>query len=424
MTPVEYLYSLELHGIKLGLENIRRLMDAAGRPETQYTTVHVGGTNGKGSVVALLDAMLRAAGYRTGRFTSPHLISVRERFLVNSELIPAADLDQHIEFFREVAAREGIVPTFFELCTAIGFRHFAEARVDVGLIEVGMGGRFDSTNIILPEVSVITNISLEHTKYLGDTLEKIAFEKAGIIKPGVPLILGEPLDGPAGVICRRAQELGAPVRQIGSDFKFSIEGPPQAQRFSFSGLGLDLDRVPLGLGGQYQRFNAALAVAAALELRAACPALDAEAIVAGLAAARWPCRLERVLESPEVIIDVAHNAAGAQELARALSGPCIVVLAVSSDKDATAIIAALASRARRLILTQFDGPRALPVAALGACARALVREEIASLPEALERGVAEAKTAGLPLVVTGSLFTAGQARRILIDDYGAKPIEF
>jgi dihydrofolate synthase/folylpolyglutamate synthase len=424
LNPVEYLYSLELHGIKLGLENIRRLMDGAGHPEAQYTTVHVGGTNGKGSVVALLDAMLRAAGFRTGRFTSPHLISVRERFLVNRELIPAGDLDRHIEFFRDVAAREGIIPTFFELCTAIGFRHFAERRVDVGLIEVGMGGRFDSTNIIHPEAAVITNISLEHTKYLGDTLEKIAFEKAGIIKAGVPLILGESQDGPANVIFRRARELGAPVRQIGRDFKFSIEGSPQPQRFSYSGGGLELDRVPLGLAGPYQRFNAALAVTAALELRPACPALDAQAIEAGLAAARWPCRLERVLRSPEVIIDVAHNAAGAQELARALPGPCIIVLAVSSDKDVTSMIAALAPRAHRLILTQFDGPRALPVAALGERAHALVREEFDSLPRALERGIAEATDTGLPLIITGSLFTAGQARRILIDEYGAAPIEF
>lgn len=424
MTPVEYLYSLELHGIKLGLDNIRRLMEAAGNPERRYTTVHIGGTNGKGSVTALLDAMLRAAGYRTGRFTSPHLISVRERFLVDRAMIDPDSLDEHIEIFRELAEKSGIVPTFFELCTAIAFRHFAQQKVDVGIIEVGMGGRFDSTNIIQPEVCVITNISLEHTKYLGDTLEKIAFEKAGIIKAGAPLILGETREGPANVIRDRAHELGAPVRLMGRDFRISLEGRPRAQRFSFGGGRLHLDRVRLGLPGPYQGFNAGLATAAALELRSICPGLTDLAIEKGLATAKWPCRLERVLNDPEVIIDVAHNAAGAQELARALEGPCIVVLAVSSDKDAVAIVSALAARARTLILSQFDGPRALPAADLAAHAHALVHERIDALPAAIARGIELARAAGLPLVITGSLFTAGQARKLLIDDYNAPPIEF
>ncbi len=424
MTPVEYLYSLELHGIKLGLENIQGLMEAAGHPETKYTTIHVAGTNGKGSVTAMIDAILRATGYSTGRFTSPHLVSVRERFLVDKELITAEDLDLQIEYFRELAERIHIVPTFFELCTAVAFRHFAEEGVDVGVIEVGMGGRFDSTNVVQPEVSVITNISLEHTKYLGDTVEKIAFEKAGIIKPGVPLVLGEPHSGPSEVIRARAHELHAPVRQLGRDFTCVIEGPPRAQHFTFDGLGVHLKGVPLGLPGPYQRDNAALAVAAALELRGMCPRIDVGSIETGLSAARWPCRLERVLDSPETIIDVAHNAAGAQELARALDQPCIVVLAVSSDKDASAILAALAPKAHALILTQFEGPRALPATALAACAQAFAHERIDLLPDAIARGIAQAQALGIPLVITGSLFTAGQARKILIDDYGAPPIEF
>lgn len=424
MTPVEYLYSLELHGIKLGLENISRLMEAADNPQTRYTTVHIGGTNGKGSVTALLDAMLRAGGYRTGRFTSPHLISVRERFLVNREMIAQEPLDEHITYFRELSEKIGIVPTFFELCTAIAFRHFARQNVDVGIIEVGMGGRFDSTNIIQPEVTVITNISLEHTKYLGDTLEKIAFEKAGIIKHGVPLILGETQDGPGNVIRDRAHELGAPLRVMGRDFRISLEGRTRAPRFSFAGGKLHLDRVRLGLPGPYQRFNAGLAAAAALEMRGICPGLTDTAIEKGMATAKWPCRLERVLDSPEVIIDVAHNAAGAQELARALEGPAIVLLAVSSDKDATAMVSALAPRARTLILSQFDGPRALPANQLAACAHALIHERIDDLSQAIARGIELARSARVPLLITGSLFTAGQARKLLIDEYNARPLEF
>jgi dihydrofolate synthase/folylpolyglutamate synthase len=168
LTPVEYLYSLELHGIKLGLDNITKLLAAAGDPHRAYPTLHVAGTNGKGSVVAMLDAIFRAAGYRTGRFTSPHLISVRERFLVNCEPISDASLDCHIEFFREIGESGAVSPTFFELCTAVAFREFAQRNVDIGIIEVGMGGRFDSTNVVSPVVSVITNIALEHTKYQGD----------------------------------------------------------------------------------------------------------------------------------------------------------------------------------------------------------------------------------------------------------------
>ncbi len=424
MTPVEYLYSLELHGIKLGLDNIRQLMEAAGNPHTQYTTVHIGGTNGKGSVTALLDSMLRGAGYKTGRFTSPHLISVRERFLVNRELIDPQALDGHIEYFRGLSEKIGITPTFFELCTAIAFRHFAEQKVDVGIIEVGMGGRFDSTNIVAPEVTVITNISLEHTKYLGDTVEKIAFEKAGIIKHGIPLVLGENHDGPRNVIVERAREVGAPVRLLGRDFRISLEGRSRSQRFSFAGGRLHLDRVRLGLPGPYQRYNAGLATAAAVELRSICPGLTDLAIEKGLATAKWPCRLERVLESPEVVIDVAHNAAGAYELARALEGPCIMLLAVSSDKDATAIISALAPRAHSLILSQFDGPRALPAVELETHAHSLIHERVDDLSKAIARGIEHARATQLPLVITGSLFTAGQARKLLIDEYGAPPIVF
>ncbi len=424
MTPVDYLYSLELHGIKLGLENIRHLLSEGGDPHRAYPTVHVGGTNGKGSVVAMLDAMLRAAGYRTGRFTSPHLCSVRERFLIEGRRIHAEALDGHIEFFRAIAGRRGLRPTFFELGTAIAFRHFAEESVHVALIEVGMGGRFDSTNVIAPEAIGIANIALEHTKYLGDTLEAIAFEKAGILKQGVPAVTGETAAGPLGVIAARAKEVGCPLSVLDQDYRYTLERSPTASLFTYTSKDVALQECPLALPGEYQGMNAAIAVRMAEYLRVPFPRLTEACIVKGLGEAKWPCRLETVLESPKVIIDVAHNAAGAKELARALDVPGVLVLAIANDKDAGRIIEILSPKATTLILTSFAGARALSVADLCSRAGSAPHERCETLDEAVDLGMQFAQEQGVPLVIAGSMFTAGEARTILVERYGAPPLEF
>ncbi len=424
MTPVDYLYSLELHGIKLGLENIRHLLSQGGDPHRAYPTVHIGGTNGKGSVVAMLDAMLRAAGYRTGRFTSPHLCSVRERFLIDGERIGPEALDGHIEIFRSIARRLERSPTFFELNTAIAFRHFAEESVDLALIEVGMGGRFDSTNVLAPEVTAITNVALEHTKYLGETLEAIAFEKAGILKPGVPAVTGETVPGPLGVIAARAEEVGCPLSVLGQDFRYTLDRAPKANIFAYVGKNVTLRECPLALPGEYQGMNAAIAVRLADGLSPRFPRLTEVCIAQGLGEAKWPCRLETVLESPKVIIDVAHNAAGAEELARALDSPCVLVLAMANDKDAGRIIEILSSKATTLILTAFTGSRSLSVDDLCTRAGPLPHERRETLDQALELGMEHAEEQGVPLVIAGSMFTAGEARTILVERYGAAPIEF
>ena len=424
MTPVEYLYSLELHGIKLGLDNIRRLLSEAGDPQDTYATVHVGGTNGKGSVVSMLDAMLRAAGYTTGRFTSPHLCSVRERFLIGGEPIAAEALDAHIEYFRTAAERTDLLPTFFELNTAIAFRYFAERKVDIALIEVGMGGRFDSTNVITPEATAITNIALEHTQYLGETLEAIAFEKAGIIKPGVPVVVGETREAPMAVILDRADELGSPVSLRGREFSVHLSGPPFDQMLAYEAGAYRLEDCPLALPGDYQGANAGVAVRLAELLRPRFDRLTPNAVAKGLATVRWPCRLETVLESPRVIIDVAHNVAGAAGLARALESRCVLILAIANDKDAGRMIDLLASKTSTLILTTFDGPRALGVEELSARAAPLPHERRETLAEAIELGIARAVSERVPLVIAGSLFTAGEARSILVERYGASPLVF
>ncbi len=421
LAPREYLFSLLMHGVKLGLENIRALLDAAGAPQDRYPTVHVAGTNGKGSVAAFLHAMFRAAGYRVGCFTSPHLIDVSERFQINGRPIDARELDAAIARFRSIAESLPRTPTFFEMNTAIAFQYFADAGVDVALIEVGMGGRFDSTNVILPKAAAITSIDLEHTEYLGDTLEKIAFEKAGIIKPGVPVVVGERKPGPLDVIRRRAADLGSPACVLGRDFQYTLSGETWRPRFTYRSPGLSLDTVPLALAGPYQGDNAAVAVCLAEQLRPRFPALDARAVARGLAEARWPCRLERVIEDPPVIVDATHTLAGARFLTRVFD-QCHVVFAVSCDKDARRMLDAIAPIARSLTLTVFEGKRAMPLDQLAAAA-ASPRETAPTLREAIARALPRA-TPECPLLITGSVFAAGEARRILIEHYGAPPLVF
>ena len=421
-TPLRrYLFDLTLHGIKLGLENIQALCHAAGEPHLAYPTVHVGGTNGKGSAVAMLAAVLASAGYRVGRFTSPHLIDVSERFLINGVPIPESALEENIAFFKQVAAGMDRTPTFFELNTAIAFRYFAREKVDIALIEVGMGGRFDSTNIVRPLATAITNIDLEHTAFLGDTIEKIAFEKAGIIKHGVPVVTTELSSDALGVFHRRAADEDAPLLQIGKDFDYRLEGSPWHQRFTYVSAQTCLESVPLGLAGAYQGANAAIAVALADEISPHFPALARHHVQAGLVRASWPCRAEKVLDDPPVFIDVAHNVAGARRIAEMFE-ECVVVFSASSDKDSGGMLAALKPCAQHLILSQFEGKRAALVAGLaeqadGAC------ETIVPLAAAVERGLQLAET-GRPLLITGSIYTAGEAREWLIRNRGGRPLHF
>lgn len=423
MTPRDWLYGLELHGVKLGLENIAHLLEGSGHPERRYPTVHVAGTNGKGSVLAFLDAMLCAAGYRAGRFSSPHLCRLNERFLMGREAISDAQLDETLAYYRELSAGMSPPPTFFEINTAVAYKLIAEAGVDIGLIEVGLGGRFDSTNTIAPMVTAITNIGLEHTQYLGDTIEKIAFEKAGIVKAGVPLIVGAMDRNAEEVILQRAAELGAPVKLAGRDFHATLNETTSGLRFTCTMDRLEAGPVALGLPGAYQAENAAVAVALADEMAKDFPGLTPEAIQRGLEDASWPCRLERVLDDPPLIVDVAHNAAGARALAQAMDDGSIVVLAVSSDKNAHDIVAELAPKTHRFVLTEFANRRRLELNALARAAEGLPHDTAGDVPSAIRRAI-ELSEGQRTIYVAGSLFTAGEARAFLEDEYGAPPMRF
>ncbi|MCC6488034.1 MAG: bifunctional folylpolyglutamate synthase/dihydrofolate synthase [Candidatus Hydrogenedentes bacterium] len=423
MNPRDYLASLEFHGIKLGLDNIRFLMSAAGDPHLRYPVVHVAGTNGKGSVVAMLASVLQAAGYRVGRFTSPHLLDLEERFVLDRTPVAADELNEQLAYFQVLAQEMSHPPTYFELCTAVAFRWFAEKAVDVAVVEVGMGGRFDSTNVVEPVACAITNIDLEHMQYLGATVEAIAFEKAGIIKPRVPVVVAEQQPAPLRVIQERADANGSPVSRLGRDFHFQLRGEdPFSQALDFDGATWQIADAPLALAGRYQGENAATALALAEVLESAFPRLNEDVARAGLSAARWPCRMEKVMDSPPVILDVAHNPAGMRRLAAELK-QCFAVLAVSSDKDAAAMIRELDGIAHDLILTRYKGRRAADISELEAAAAGRPHRCFETLEPAIFAGIAAASVE-CPLVVTGSIFTAGQARRILMERYGAAPLQF
>jgi dihydrofolate synthase/folylpolyglutamate synthase len=416
-----YLDSLAFFGIKLGLENIAALLDAAGNPHHGLDAIHVAGTNGKGSVLAFLDAMFREAGYTTGRFTSPHLIDVNERFLLNAQPIADSTLDAQIARFRGVAESLGRTPTYFELCTGIAFQVFHDAKVDAALIETGMGGRLDSTNVVAPLATAITGIALDHMQYLGDTLEAIAAEKAGIIKPGRPVIVGRMAQGPLEVILAQARAVGAPALVHRHHFDAQASGPALRPMFRYDSPTLELGPVPLGLPGKHQADNAAVACALAMELQTDFPALIPDAIMRGLMSARWPCRLERVCDSPTIIIDAAHNPHGMAHYA-GLFREAVVLFACSSDKDATGMLDTVAQFARPLIVTQYDGPRAADAQQLAAQATCEARA-IPNLADALAEAI-QLATDRKPLLITGSIFLAGEARRLLTEQQIAPPLQF
>ncbi len=419
----DYLASLMLHGVKLGLQNVRQLLDAAGAPQNACPCLHIAGTNGKGSTAAFLDAMLRAAGCRVGRFTSPHLMDITERFQINGLPIPEADLRENIEFFQNAAAAMSQTPTFFEVNTAVAFRWFAQQKVDAAIMETGMGGRFDATNVVdAPLACAITNIDYDHMQYLGGTLARIAYEKAGILKRGVPCVVGETSAEALRVIGDCAVEAGTPLLIAGRDYHFSCGGDPWDQSMDFETDGLRLKAARIGLAGRHQCANAAVAAAMAARIRPHFAGLDGNAVLQGLRDTHWPCRLERVLDDPPVLIDVAHNPAGAATLAAALPR-AVLVFAVASDKDAHAMLDLLGPMAHPLILTAFLGGRSMAVADLEHAAGDRPHETAPSLEMAIARGMALADSE-TPMLIAGSVYAAGEARRILMEQYGAPPPAF
>jgi len=378
-----WLYSTQQFGIKLGLDNIRGLLRALGDPQEGLSFLHVAGTNGKGSVCAMLDSILRAGGRRTGLYTSPHLVDFRERIRVSGEKIPQEAVQRGLEVLRELAADWTHSPTFFELATALALRHFAESGCEFVVLETGMGGRLDATNTIVPLVSVITPVALDHTHWLGTSLPEIAWEKAGIIKPGVPVICARQEPQAAAVIIRRAEELGCSLQ--------SIERP--------------LDGREVGLRGVHQRENAAVAVAA---LEAAGLKISDDAIAQGLRDIRWPGRFQIIAE--RLVLDGCHNPHAAARLLlnwrEAFGGEkAAIIFGALGDKDFSTMLEILTPIGREVCFVPVRSERsAAPETLASACT--LPHRVFASAKDAL------AATQGRTLV-TGSLFLVGEVLELL-----------
>lgn len=409
MTPRDRLFALEQFGIKLGLDNITTLVDALERPDRAFRSIHVAGTNGKGSVTAMVERGLRAAGHRTGRYTSPHLYAIEERVAIDGTPVDGGTFDAVAgDVLRVVDAlqRDGALPhppTFFEVTTAIAFEIFRRRQVSDAVIEVGLGGRFDATNVISPEVCAITSIARDHERYLGSTLGEIAFEKAGIIKAGIPVVLGPMPDEAHAVISAVARTRQAAV----------VEARPDD----------DGEALTLALNGDHQRLNAAVAVET---LRQSGP-VDRASLVAALTAVEWPGRLEwlRLRGGGDVLLDAAHNPAGARALAAyvlSTVGRLPMVIGVMRDKDVDAMIGELSPAVSRFVATAIDSPRALPARELAAHITQQPTGAACEWYDSVDAAMA-AVSAERRALVAGSMFLIGPLRAALLAR-GAVPVRY
>ncbi|MBU0630190.1 MAG: bifunctional folylpolyglutamate synthase/dihydrofolate synthase [Candidatus Margulisbacteria bacterium] len=374
----KYLSSLEKFGINLGLERITGLLTNLGNPQQKLQAIHVAGTNGKGSTCAMIAAILKELGYKVGLYTSPHLLRYNERFQINGREISEPDLSAGIAAVKKAAAGLPQKPTVFEVLTAVAFWYFAKKKVDFAVVEVGMGGRLDATNVIRPLVSVITNVELEHTTVLGRTLAKIAVEKGGIIKPGVPVVTAESKAEALTVLTHQANIGGSSLVQVG-----------------IVGAGFITN-----LLGEHQKRNAACAVAAVL---LAGISADKKKIVAGLKKVRWPARFQVIRKKPLTIVDGAHNPAGVKTLVDTLGREYpgkkfVVIFGAQQDKEVTSMLALLRPLAKEMIITRSSHQQS----------SAMISSE-----KALELGSVLRQTASCDRVICGSLFLAGDTIKIL-----------
>jgi dihydrofolate synthase/folylpolyglutamate synthase len=399
----------EMAGMRPGQETIQALLDAVGNPERRLRLVQVGGTNGKGSAAAMIAAMLTEAGRRVGLFTSPHLCSVRERIRVDGRCIAMDDLADGMDALGTLFAR--LDASVFEALTALALDHFAAVGAEIAVLEVGLGGRLDATTVGRPEVSVLTRVDYDHQALLGDTLARIAWDKAHIIRSGVAVSAGQAAEAEA-VIVERAAATGIPLLLEGRDLRVAVRARAlDGQRLDLAGPGWGIDAARCTLLGVYQPSNALVAAAAARALGA-----DETAIRAGLAAVTWPGRFQVRPGSPPLILDGAHNPGGAAALAESLRayfpGRAIrFVLGMSSDKDLAGILAPLLPLAERVVVTASPNPRAAAPAALRDLAAHLGPMPIERLvvePDPVA-AVARARDGGsAPVCVAGSLYLIGR----------------
>jgi dihydrofolate synthase/folylpolyglutamate synthase len=418
--PLEYLFGLERFGIKFGLENMRALVASLGHPERAFRSVHIAGTNGKGSVTAVVDAALRAAGLRSARYTSPHLVDLSERFVVGGRPIDREVLlatVSHVRDHVEKLIARGVLPaqpTFFEVTTAAALEFFAASGVEIAVIEVGLGGRLDATNVITPDVTAITSIAFDHEKYLGQTLGSIAGEKAGIIKPNVPVVIGALDPDAEAAIESIAAERGATIVRAndGVVIERLLVPPGAPTRIRLWTPTHDYGELTISLRGAHQIGNAVVAVRLLELLDALGIRVPAAAIADGLANVSWPGRLEhrRISADREMILDAAHNPAGAAALAAYLSETfdekLPLVFAAMRDKDVPRMFEVLLPTVSTVILTRASNRRSADLEDLAQQASAASTTSVLVRP-ALADALATAWGLSPRIVVAGSIFLLG-----------------
>lgn len=416
----------EYTAMKPGLGRIRRFLKAAGGPQRSFKTVHIAGTNGKGSTARMLASILEAAGYRTGLYTSPHLVRIHERMQVNSRPIPGEALESLAAKYAPLAKRHTL--TFFEFITGIAFAYFAAEKIDVAVIETGLGGRFDATNVIeKPEISVITDVDIDHCQILGKTLQKIAFEKAGIIKKGRPVISGVTRPAARRVIRKVARENGSPSSELGKDFTAGVRGVKweEGRQRIFFRSGSGCRELDLSLLGPHQARNCALALAAAECLSVGGLSIENEAVKRALARVSWPGRFDVKMvrlggKKAVIVLDGAHNPGGMRRFAETWKQSIwgrkkrAFVFGVLADKEYGEMAGILAPLADRVILVPAASSRNADVSKVaGQWGRFLAPDKIEtadSVVAGLRRGARDGVCA-----VTGSLYVIGEAIRGLIE---------
>lgn len=416
---LDYLYRLQWHGIQPGLERMERLLSLMDHPERKYRSVHIGGTNGKGSTAATVASILQRGGYRTGLYTSPHLIDFSERIRISGAPISPDQIVRLTNLMRKRIEEEApeltLSLTFFEFTTAMAFLYFAEAKVDLAVVEVGLGGRFDATNLLTPLAAAVTHIDLDHERYLGATILQIASEKAGIIKAGIPVVTGASQPEVLALFEKAARSKGAPLLRL--DHEIRVEGD-RPEGFLYRGERERWVRSPLL--GRHQVRNTAVALGIIEQLQERGVALSEEAIVEGIARVEWAGRLDVIRRRPLILLDGAHNPAGARALADFLNGvdPARrgkhwVIAGIMRDKNIPDILAPLLSWTDEIVLTRPEIERAAEPDLLIASIQkpSLVRTVRERVPDAIayvESFLQPEDT----LVITGSLYTVGEAKAV------------
>jgi dihydrofolate synthase/folylpolyglutamate synthase len=412
---LDYLYGLEKFGMVFGLAQVERILEAIGNPHREIQALHIGGTNGKGSTAAMMASILQKEGYQVGLYTSPHLVRFTERIKVNGKEIEKKEVVTLAGWMREKIEAIRIEPhfTFFDFTTAMAFLYFKQRMVDLAILEVGLGGRLDSTNVVDPLISIITNIAKDHEEQLGRSILKIAREKAGIIKKGQPLITAATQPQVLRLFSEVCKERESPYYRVGKDFRYV---QANEMSFNYEGLQRKLWGIHLNLRGFHQIVNATTALGAMEVLEDLGYSVSTDAMVEGLKEVDWPGRLEMVYSSPQVILDGAHNPAGALVLKESLEKEfqfhhLILLIGMMKDKDIKSFLRLLGPLADHIILTRPHTDRAAPPIllekALGQNGKKAV--VIEDLKEAIERGLSMIDKEDL-LCITGSLYTVGEAR--------------